>query len=334
MCLALALGASCAHASTHDPVRLFSVAYLGDLPTLIALDEGSFQRQGLDVVFERRQSGKQTIQALRAGETDIALMAPTPLVLDLLETPHTGGAEDPLVIASLVYSSRLNHVVALRRHDIRTPTDLADKRVGLMAGTNAEFLWWLFTALHRIDPEEVRVIDLPASSLPQALLEGDIDAAVLWEPWTSRVETMLPQDGLTFLPGSNIYTENWILVASRGVLQRRPETIQRLLSAYQQAIDAIDADPKGALATYAESIELDTLHALHDDDLPLFGLSLDWSLLASLQQLVQWAEDTGKPITEPQPGILSWIDARPLQTLLPAAVSLPMGAAPPEVSSP
>jgi ABC-type nitrate/sulfonate/bicarbonate transport system substrate-binding protein len=231
LCFALVAISSNANASSHEPVRLSGVAYLGDLPTLIAVEEGIFQRKGLDIDVNESASGKQNLAALRAGETDVALMAPAPLVLELLENPHTGVATDPLIIASLVYSSRLNHVVALRRNAIRDPSDLAGRRVGLMAGTNAEFLWWLFTALHRIDPDQVSIIDLPISALPEALAEGDIDAAVLWEPWASRLENNFSHDGLTFLPGSDIYTENWILVTSRGMLEQRLETIQRLLSA-------------------------------------------------------------------------------------------------------
>ncbi|WP_043515622.1 ABC transporter substrate-binding protein [Halomonas sp. BC04] len=330
----MAVSSPTAIASTHDPVRLSGVDYLGDLPTLVAVEEGIFQRHGLAIEVDRRASGRQNIQALRTQETDIALMAPAPLVLELLASPNTGADNDLLILASLVYSSRLNHVVTPRNSGILVPEDLAGRRIGLMAGTNAEFLWWLFTALHGIDPDEVRVIDLPVSTLPGALVEGDIDAAILWEPWTSRLESRLSHDDLTFLPGSDIYTENWILVTTRGVLQQRPDTAHRLLSAYQEAIRIIDTDPKGALTMYTEAVGLDTLHALHDPYLPLFGLSLDWTLLASLQQLVQWARDTDKPIADPGPSILSWIDAGPLQQLLPGAASIPIRDTPPEAPSP
>jgi len=314
-----------ASASTHDPVRLSGVSYLADLPTLVALEEGIFERHDLNITVDRQLSGKHNLEALRAGETDFALMAPSPLVLDLLAAPHTGEATDPLIIASLVYSSRLNHVVALADRGIRDPSDLAGGRVGLMAGTNTEFLWWLYTALYRLDPDDVTVIDLPVSELPEALIRGDIDAAVLWEPWTTRLKTRLPEAGaVIFLPGVDIFIENWILVTRRGMLEQRRETVDRLLSAYQEAVEVIDDDPTRALALYAEDVGLEAEQALHDPDPPLLGLSLDWSLLTSLQQMVEWAEATGKPIATPQPGILSWIDARPLQKLRPAAVSIPV----------
>jgi ABC-type nitrate/sulfonate/bicarbonate transport system substrate-binding protein len=293
------------------------------LPTLVATEGDIFRAHGLEVTVNRRHSGKQNLEALRAGETDIALMAPTPLVLDLLKNPHTGEATDPLIIASLVYSSRLNHVVAFRSNDIREPTDLTGGRVGLMAGTHAEFLWWLYTALHGIDPDKVRIIDLPVSSLPEALIEGDIDAAVLWEPWSSRLKARLPDGDVTFLPGSDVYIERWLLVTTRELLAQRPETVRNLLAAYQAAITRLDTDPQASLVLYSEDVGLDTERAIHDPGLPLFGLSLDWALLATLQQTIAWARDSDKPIADTATEILSWIDTGPLQDILPGAVSIP-----------
>jgi hypothetical protein len=76
----------------------------------------------------------------------VALMAPTPLVLDLLESPHTGTTTDPLIIASLVYYSRLNHVVAFRSNDIRETSDLAGGRVGILPWIDARPLQELMPA--------------------------------------------------------------------------------------------------------------------------------------------------------------------------------------------
>lgn len=64
-------------------------------------------------------------------------MGLTPLVLDLLENPPTDAATDPVIIASLAYSSNLNHVVTLDGKGIARPLDLSGRRIGLTAGTKA-----------------------------------------------------------------------------------------------------------------------------------------------------------------------------------------------------
>lgn len=322
LCLLLISGALTATGSTHGPIRLSGVAYLGDLPTLVAVEQGMFQCHGLEIETTRRASGKQNLQALRNGEADIALMATTPLVLDLLKRPPRGAASDPLIIATLVYSSRLNHVVTLDSNDITTPSDLAGRRIGLMKGTNAEFLWWLFSALHRIDTGTGSVIDMPVAQLPEALVTRDIDAAVIWEPWTSRLKDRLGSE-LILLPGSDIYIEHWVLVTTRGLLQQHPDDIRDILATYRDAIAFIEASPDQAFDLYSEHAGLEAKGALRGQDLPLFGLSLDWSLLTALMETVHWAHESADVKLGRPPNPLSWIEPGPLREIMPFAVGLP-----------
>ncbi|APX92010.1 hypothetical protein BWR19_03070 [Halomonas sp. 1513] len=307
-------------------MRLSGVNYLGDLPTLVAMKEGLFQAHGLDITVNHSASGKQNLRALRNGETDLALMATTPLVLDLLEAPHTGEATDPLILASLVYSSRLNHVVALADGGIQRPEDLTNRRIGLMAGTNAEFLWWLFTSVHHIDADTVSVVDLPVEALPDALVAGNIDAAVLWEPWTSRLSHRVNGE-LTLLPGSDIYIENWVLVSTRKLVEQRPDALRRLLSAYKESIALIEASPDRAMATYIDHAGLEAPVTLTGRDLPLFGLSLNWSLLTALMETSQWANETTEVSIDEPPNPLSWIAPGPLHDIMPLAIGIPLPSA-------
>lgn len=134
-CCAMATGQAADAAS----VRLAGVDYLGDLPTVIAHDEGLFARHGLDVEVEFNGSGRDNLERLRAGTTDFALMALTPIVLDRLADPSPGQADDPVILASLVHSTRLNHVVVPASGPVEHPADLRGRRVGLRKGTNSEF---------------------------------------------------------------------------------------------------------------------------------------------------------------------------------------------------
>ncbi|MDO8861535.1 hypothetical protein Q6D67_07460 [Haliea sp. E1-2-M8] len=58
-------------------------------------------------------------------------------------------------------------------------------------------------------------------------------------------------------------------------------------------------------------------------DLPLFGLSLNWSLLTALMETSHWAREsaTGE-IDEPR-NPLAWIESGPLRDVMPLAVGVP-----------
>lgn len=315
LCFILINSSLTVNADTHDFIRLLGADYLGDLPTLVAANQGIFRRHGLDIEVSHSGSGKQNLQVLRDGGADIALMTITPLVLEMMERPPTGEANDPLIIASLAHASRLNHVVALEGNGVEAPSDLAGRRVGLMEGTNAELLWWLFTVLHRIDTDTTTVVDMPIKNLPEALLSGAIDAAVLWEPWTSRLEDRFRSD-VILLPVSNIYIEHWVLVSTRGLLQRKPDAIRNLIAAYRDAIAFVETSP--------DHVGLEAQGAPAVEDLPLFGLSLSWSLLTALMEISYWARESEvvAEIEEP-PNLLAWIESGPLRDVMPLAVGIP-----------
>ncbi|MEF8833886.1 MAG: NrtA/SsuA/CpmA family ABC transporter substrate-binding protein [Halofilum sp. (in: g-proteobacteria)] len=310
-----------ATAANAETIRIAGVDYLGDLPTRVADHEGLFAAAGVDAVVQYAASGRDALRALRAGETDFALMALTPLAIDLVADSDPRGPDDPVILASLVHSTRMKQVVALDR-GARTPRDLAGSRIGLARGTSAEFAWSLFTAYHGIAPGDAEVIDTPIERLPGALKSGDIDAAMLWEPWTTRLRTELG-DRLRVLPGSNIYTAKWVLVTRRELVDADPERAQTVLSAYQAAIDIIQRDVVAVDAVYAADRggEADALQQNRSSI--LYGLNLDWSLLASLQQQTEWAINAGYAIETPSTDILARIDPRPLAACMPSAVGLP-----------
>lgn len=318
--LLLAAGAA---AQTAPPVRIAGVVYLGDLPTVVAREEGLFRRHGLDARVELNDSGRDNLQRLRAGETDFALMALTPLVLDALADPDPGGADDPVILASLVHSTRLNHVVTLAGRGIATAADLAGRRLGLARGTNAEFVWWLFAHFHDLDPGTVELVDLAVAALPQALAKGTVDAAVVWEPWTSRLrEAQGP--ALREFDGSNIYAAKWVLVASRRLVASRPERVQGVLASYRAAIEFIERRPEAALAHYTGLTGRTPRPPAAGGPLVDYQLSLDWSLIATLQEQLRWARTAGHgPASTAGVAVPALLNAAPLRRLQPTAVSLP-----------
>lgn len=321
-CLILVSGYLTADEKAKAPIRLFGVDYLGDLPTLVAAEQGLFRNHGLDIQVQYSTSDKWNIKALRDGDADIALMATTPLVLDLLEMPPSGEGGDLLIIASMVYSSRLNHVVTLDAYGIEAPSGLAGRRIGLMKGTHADFLWWLFAALNRIEAETVSVIDIPVEELSESLISRDIDAAILWEPWISRLKGRLSDDPI-LLPGKDAYLEHWLLVTTRGLLQTHPDSIRALLSAYRDAIAVIETSPEQAVDLYVGHAGFEAQGLTISQTLPVFGMSLNWSLLTALIETTHWARESARVEIYQTPNPLSWIESGPLREILPLAVGIP-----------
>ncbi|MDZ7842737.1 MAG: ABC transporter substrate-binding protein [Gammaproteobacteria bacterium] len=318
----LAMFMRCAAAESQTATRINGVTYLGDLPTVVADRRGLFESRNLHATVTYEYSGKRNLELLRAGRTDIALMALTPLVLDAVADPDPGQPDDPVILASLVHSTQLNQIVVLPESGIDEPADLPGRRVGLMKGTNAEFVWWLFAAYHRFDPFAATLVDLPVDELSDALIDGGVDAVVIWEPWTSRLRHAVG-GRLRSFTGSNVYTAKWVVAARRDFVEREPERVRAVLGAYREAIEFIDRDPAAAMGLYADhdGIPLDALRRIWDA--LIYELSLDWSLIATLQQQLDWARRAGYAASGTETEVLKMIAPAPLSAVAPAAVSVP-----------
>lgn len=315
-------------AAPNGPIRLAGVVYLGDLPTVVADHEGLFARHGLDVVVEYNPSGKHNLKKLRAGDTDFALMALTPLVLDRLADTTPGEVDDPVILASLVHSIRFNQVVARADSGIETPTDLRGRRIGLHKGTKSEFVWWVFRQYHGLEANVAEVLDLPVARVSDALLSGDIDAAVIWEPWTIRLRERPGVYLKTFI-GANFYTAKWVLVTSRRMAREAPDRCAAMLEAYGQAIESMEREPEGAIRAYGErtGLEADVLRS--DWGLVDYYLNLDWSIVAALQEQLSWARAAGHGGGGAGVDVLTLFEPGPLHAVRPAAVGIPRPAAVP-----
>lgn len=309
-------------ADREFPVRIAGVDYLGDMPTLVADKNNIFRQHGIEVEVVYGNSGRENLDHLRSGEIDFAMMALTPIVIDALADSSPGGPDDPVILASVVHSTELNHVVTLAGHGIETPGDLVNRRIALPRGTNAELVWWLFAMYHDLDPGSVELVDLSPPEILEMLLHGEVDAGVLWEPWTTRLRQRIDDD-LYELPGSNIYTAKWVIVTTRRMCLDHAARCQAILAAYNDAIEYIERNPDTAVQEYIRFAAIDPGALALEKQLPDFYLGLNWSLISTLQQQFTWAAFTGYSDPDYEPDILSLIEASPLRTIAPNAVSIP-----------
>ncbi|MDN3517241.1 ABC transporter substrate-binding protein [Aquisalimonas lutea] len=320
--IALIAGSAAIANDLGEEVRVAGVSYLGDLPTVIADRRAFFDTEGPTISVAYSASGRENLARLRDGETDFALMALTPLTLDFIADKTPGQPDDPVILASLVHSTRLNQVVTLDGSGIRNPEDLRGRRVGLMRGTNAEFIWWLFATYHQIGPDDAVLSDQPTSALADALVEGDIDAAVLWEPWTSRLRERVGE-GVRVLPGSNLYTAKWVLVTQRRTVNENSDLVQALLAGYQKAIAFIINEPNVALRAYGRHTGQETRYVEDQWQALDFHLNLNWTVIATIQQQLDWARSAGYEMANPEVRVRDLIEAGPLRSLAPGAVGVP-----------
>ena len=154
------------------------------LPVRLAESAGHFASENVPARLQSFRSAAEAAEALAAGRVDLAA-----ITLDAaLRVGHAHGVPPRLVFGLTAAPPVALLVPAGRRGEIFQVTDLAGKTVGVPApGTpEAEALAGILAAA-RLAPERVTTVSLGERQLARALAAGEVAAAVLADPWASRL---------------------------------------------------------------------------------------------------------------------------------------------------
>lgn len=331
VCLLLGALASapCCAADAAAVARIASSVWVADVPTKVAQALGLFEAERTTASREPirmrdHDAGLQGLDALLRGEAEFALTTNTPFAVAVLRQRQANAAayDDLVVLASIALTSGSHFIVGSSARGVRAPADLVGRRIGVMFGTATHFGWAQFARLHGIADGTVTLVDLPVDQLGEALLAGDLDAVVLWEPFVSQLNQALGADAVLFSTQA-VQTVNWLLVTRRATVQQRGALVERVLRAYQRAIAFVIDQPARAWEIHARATGVPLAQIERMQGRIAWDLALDWSVLANLEAQFDWLVTRPSFSASAKPLPPDYLAAEPLARLAPARVKLP-----------
>jgi len=215
-------------------------------PDVIAIRQGYFKQEGVDVEWRRFALGKEGRDAMIAGALDINSTAPTPFLIGLDKgIPFTA-------IAVNSYFCGTNHVVVRKESDINTPAQLKGKKIGLPKGTITEYV-----LLSRMLPAYgLKTGDYEVASIPDAkdrmpsLIARAIDAATLADPFVAAGEN----EGLIRSIGDFCKYDPmpFMLTATQKIVKDNPDAVVAYLRGWLRAVKLLKDRPVEAATVYAD----------------------------------------------------------------------------------
>ncbi|SDB74397.1 ABC transporter substrate-binding protein [Belnapia rosea] len=184
-------------------------------PYVVLVESGIGAKHGIRGEYKIFESGIGGIEAVVTGNAQVAAGSElTPL------RARASGAKIRAVGRPLISGKDIGIGVNAA---IRSPQDFKGKRIGTIRGGTGDYLLYRFREKHGLhegtDPDGYRVTNVnPAEWIP-ALSRGDIDAFFGWEPWVSRLPTVVRNaraygfsgdDDLYWMWYSLIFREEWI----------------------------------------------------------------------------------------------------------------------------
>lgn len=244
------------------PIKIAGVLTTSTLPVWVGQEAGIFEKHGLDVELEPVQNFAAAAPSLLNGQLHFAMGATSPIIVAMSEgmplqavSGTSATVEDP--------SAEGNQLVVPVGTDITDITDLAGKKVGTNQVGSGPYAAALATYIRAGgEPGAIEWVSMPMNEQVAALESGQLDAAVLAEPFTA----MAIGEGNTALfslyrtPGYEVLDADApyvAIVSSQKFLAENPETAQKFRDAMVEANNLSAADSELVIRGLTEQIGMD-----------------------------------------------------------------------------
>ncbi len=232
----------------------------GQVPVVLQ-KAGLAAKHNLDAEFTGFQFGPPLMEGLASGQLDAVVTSFIPPFNLAVKSP--GSIK---FVASLGQSS--HSLLVPKDSQAKTIEDLKGKKIGLSVNTESHLDLLLLVKEKGLDKEAFEFVNLQPNELPGAFETGQVDAVLIRQPQTQRLETKLGAKRVHTWPF--YFTA---LVRSE-YLASHPEAVKGFVEALKDAVYYIATNPDESATWFAEAQRLDpsVVKSLAGEN-PLYGVT-------------------------------------------------------------
>ena len=278
----------CAPAAEKTTVNIAFFPNITHAQGLIGSANGAFEEalSGYDVAYQVFNAGPAEIEALFAGEVDIGYIGPVPAINGFV---RSGG------YVVIVSGATNGGAVLVARADanITSVADLSGKKVAIpqLGNTQHLSLLQLLSANGLSTTSAGGTVDVYAvanSEIKTLMQSGEIDAALVPEPWGARliseVGAQLVLDYNQIWLAGNYATA--VVIVNKDFLTNYPDLVEKFLQAHAEITAYINENPDEALAIANSRIQ------------EITGAALDPAILTEAASRIVFTTDPARTPVE------------------------------------
>ena len=250
------------HSSEKKKVVLNEVAHsIFYAPMYIAIEEGYFAEEGIDLELVTGFGADKTMTAVLSGNADIGFMGSEASIYTYNE-----GASDYVVNFAQLTQRAGNFLVAREKNVDFSWENLKGKEVlGGRKGGMPEMVFEYILKQHKIDPEKDLTINqnIDFGSTAAAFSEGQADFTVEFEPGATNLEKEGKGYVVASLGTDSGYVPYTAFSAKQSYIDKNPEIIQGFTNALQKGMNYVQNHTPEEIAKIIEpqfkETDLDTI---------------------------------------------------------------------------
>lgn len=311
--------------ATQDEIDQLSIANAkqpSNALTFIALDQGLFEKHGLEVKIESFPSGKRALQdgLLHEGflknEFDMAVTADVPFSFARQAHP------DLKIFGHIFSANNVNRIIARQDSGITKLSELKDHKVATQKNSAVHFFLHRVLESQQINQDDLSLSYMKAEELPKALSNGTIDAFSMREPFISQASELL--DGkVNVFSSPGIHNQFEVLVAKQQTLQAKPRAFEKFIKALLDAQMFVFQHPDQASEIVAKALGVSDDKVRQNWRPSSFQIGLQQGLLVTIEGQQAWINP--ELSREALPNVLDDIHFLVMQKVAPELISIVYG---------
>lgn len=269
--LVLVLLTGCNSQRDNEEITSLRVGFFANFThsqALIGKNRGDYQKViGNDITIDWKQfnAGSAEIEAFLAGELDIGFIGPGPAI-----NGYTKSKGDLVIIAGSTNAGAV--LVSRKDSDIKNVNDLDGKRIAIPQYGNTQDLCLRYLLRENGLKETAKggtvdIVQATNADIKTLLDKGDIDGALVPEPWGTRLEKEI---------GANLvldYNDIWrngdypttVVIARKEFLEKHPDLVEKFLKAHVDLTSYINSNKTESASLVNDEIKNLTQKSLNED---------------------------------------------------------------------
>jgi ABC-type nitrate/sulfonate/bicarbonate transport system substrate-binding protein len=233
----------------QGPARMIAVGsqWYGHIPVWVGIERGIFACEGFEVSWRSIGKSMDRLNAISSGEAHFASLGEIAMLSAMAQ-----GNRRFYWVGNQDIAPGFEGLVA--RPGIRSFEELRGGTIGFPFGSSVDLTCRMLLRQNGLDPaKDVRLVNLEVGDVPAVFRDGNVDAALIWEPGFSELVAV---EGATVL-GMDTDTEVYkrfgtmtgpdVLILGRKWADADPERARRFLRAYFEAVAWVRDHPDEAV---------------------------------------------------------------------------------------
>ncbi|MBY5283478.1 ABC transporter substrate-binding protein [Aphanizomenon flos-aquae CCAP 1446/1C] len=211
----------------RPPLKIPFGFFVGEYPGIIAQEKGFFKAQGVDVELIHKPYIQLEQGNFSAGKYDGAISSLGSFIIL--------SATIPDIQSVMVVDESTGADVVVAQSQIRTVADLKGKKLGTNLGGFSEVFVTEMLKTANLTSDDVNLVKLEASEIPQRLKNNTIQAGHTWQPHLS--EAMKSGGHILFTSKQTPYLILDMIVFRGEIIRDRPEDVRAFVRGWLQAVN-------------------------------------------------------------------------------------------------